>query len=49
MDEWTNGRCDEAMWKTDFTAKRLYRIAQGFSPGFDAGKSALKVAPEVVD
>jgi hypothetical protein len=33
------------MWKTDFTAKRLYRIAQGFSPGFDAGKSALKALP----
>ena len=29
-----NGRNgDGARGKTDFTAKRLYRIAQGFSPG----------------
>jgi hypothetical protein len=50
MGDTANGRHgDTAMWKADFTAKRLQRIAQGFSPGFDAGKRALKVAPEGVD
>jgi hypothetical protein len=30
----------------DFAAKRLYKIAQGFSLGTGVGKSALKVAPD---
>jgi type II secretory pathway component PulJ len=31
---------------SDFAAKRLYKTAQGFSPGLSSAKSALKVAAE---
>jgi len=32
---------------SDFTAKRLHIIAQGFSPGSVSWKGTLKVAPDV--
>jgi hypothetical protein len=51
MGETANGRHGDAAKRRESASAMKWQnmIAQGFSPGFDAGKSALKVAPEVVD
>ena len=43
MGEWAIRREGDA----DFTAKRLYRIAQGFSPGYAFNEPCPEGAPEL--